>query len=418
MYHTRTCEQLIERTAASFPCIAIYGPRQVGKSTTIHHLFRNFCPMVTLDDRSDRDLALTNPRQFLEAYGWPLVIDEIQKAPLLLDEIKKQIDAQRLKWMDEGKPQKLMYILTGSSRFTLEQGITDSLAGRCGIIEMASFSLCETLGVPASPFTPDIASLLKKERETPVPYQNKQDIFHRIFHGGMPDIATGTAQRDIYFKSYVDTYIEKDVRTLLNASNETAFRTFLEIVALRTAQELHYEEIAVQTGIDVRTCKRWLSILVSSGIIHLLRPFMANLSNRVIKAPKLYFMDTGLCAYLCKWPTAEMLGKGVMSGAFFETFVVSEIVKNLQAFGKDVDSTLFYYRDKDQKEIDLLYLSENGLYPIEIKEGSYPKKAARKFSALSKYPQPVQNGLVINPCDKMRPLGDSAWFYPVYRIGT
>ena len=165
---------------------------------------------------------------------------------------------------------------------------------------------------------------------------------------------------------------------MLNASNETAFRNFLEIVALRTAQELHYEEIAVQTGIDVRTCKRWLSILVASGIIYLLRPFMANLSNRVIKAPKLYFMDTGLCAYLCKWPNA----------------------------------------DKDQKEIDLLYLTENGLYPIEIKEGLYPKKATRNFSVLSKYPQPVQTGLVMNPCEKMRPLGELAWLYPVYRIGT
>lgn len=320
--------------------------------------------------------------------------------------------------MDEGKPQKLMYILTGSNRFPLEQGITDSLAGRCGIVEMASFSLCETLGLPSSPFTPDIATLLKKEREISIPYQNTQDIFKQIFHGGMPDIATGTSQRDIYFTSYVDTYIEQDVRTLLNASNETAFRNFLEIVALRTAQELHYEEIAVQTGIDVRTCKRWLSILVASGIIYLLRPFMANLSNRVIKAPKLYFMDTGLCAYLCKWPNAEMLGKGVMNGAFFETFVVSEIVKNLRAFSKEVDSTLFYYRDKDQKEIDLLYLTKNGLYPIEIKEGLYPKKATRNFSVLSKYPQPVQTGLVINPCEKMRPLGELAWLYPVYRIGT
>lgn len=174
MYHTRVCEQLIERTAASFPCIVGYGPRQAGKSTTIHHLFKDFCPMITLDDRSDRDLALTDPHRFLEAYGWPLVIDEIQKAPKLLDEIKKQIDAQRLKWMDEGKPQKLMYILTGSNRFPLEQGITDSLAGRCGIVEMASFSLCETLGPPSSPFTPDIATLLKKEREISIPTRTRK----------------------------------------------------------------------------------------------------------------------------------------------------------------------------------------------------------------------------------------------------
>lgn len=418
MYRARTCEQLILKTASAFPCIAIYGPRQVGKSTTVHHLFKDFCPMVTLDDRTDRNLASTDAKQFLDAYGWPLVIDEIQRAPELLDEIKIRIDNQRLRWMDEGKPQQLMYILTGSNRFSLEQGISDSLAGRCGIIEMASFSLCETLGLPARPFSPDVDTLRKRERETAVPSLDKQAVFRKIFLGGMPDVAEGTAPRDIYFKSYVDTYIEKDIRSLLNVSNETAFMNFLEIVALRTGQELHYEEIAGQTGIDARTCKRWISLLVSSGIIYLLRPYMANLSNRIIKAPKLYFMDTGLCAYLCKWPNAEMLEKGVMGGAFFETFVVSELVKNLRAFGKDVESSLFYYRDKDQKEIDVLYLAQDGIHPIEIKAGTYPKDATRHFSVLAKYAKPIQSGLVISPCDKMRPFGNAAWQYPVALLGS
>ncbi len=233
----------------------------------------------------------------------------------------------------------------------------------------------------------------------------------------MPDICTGVSKRDVYFKSYVNTYIEKDVRKLISASSETQFRNFISIVALRTAQEVHYDEMAGAVGIDVKTCKRWLSIMETSGIIYLLQPYMANTSNRIIKSPKLYFMDTGLCAFLCKWPNAGMLEDCAMSGAFFETYVVSEIVKNFFAFNKNPRDYLYYYRDIDQKEIDLLYVDEEGIYPVEVKKGIAPKNPTKNFKVLQKYKKEIKTGLVIDSCDKIRALNEHSFCFPVHLLG-
>ena len=203
---------------------------------------------------------------------------------------------------------------------------------------------------------------------------------------------------------------------LISASSELQFRHFISIVALRTAQELHYDEIAASVGIDTRTCKRWISILQTSGIIFLLQPYMANISKRIIKAPKLYFMDTGLCAYLCKWPNAEMLENCAMSGAFFETFVASEIVKSFYAYNKDPSDNLFYYRDIDRKEIDLLFVEGGNIYPIEIKKSTSPSKPTKNFDVLEKYKLHIMQGLVIDTCDAIRPINEKAFSFPVYLL--
>ncbi len=288
----------------------------------------------------------------MEVNPWPIIIDEIQKVPALLDAIKIKIDEQRKIWLKNNEERKLMYVLTGSNRFELQQGISETLAGRCGIIEMSSFTLREKKAMEAHLFTPKIEVLIQRSQQEKSEYLTRTQIFEEIYKGGMPDICTNVSERNIYYKSYVNTYIEKDVRKLIAASNETQFRNFISIVALRTAQELHYDEIAGAVGIDVKTCKRWLSILETSGIIYLLQPYMSNMSNRIIKAPKLYFMDTGLCAYLCKWPDSKMLENCAMSGAFFETYVVSELIKNFFSFNVNPRDYLYYYRDIDQKEID------------------------------------------------------------------
>ena len=417
MYINRNVERMITEVAESFPCIVIYGPRQVGKSTTVDHLFGDKYRKVTLDDLDDRNLAVQNPKLFLETYDWPVIIDEIQKAPLLLDEIKKKIDGQRLIWLKENKPRTLMYILTGSNRFELQEGVSESLAGRCGVIDMSSLSQSEKYGKEGKLFDPEIGILLKREKEIPDAFRTRMQVFQDIFQGGMPDIVTGVSQREAYFKSYISTYMEKDVRKLIAASSEMQFRNFLSILALRTAQELHYDQIAASVGIDVKTCKRWISILETSGLIFILQPYMANISNRIIKAPKVYFMDTGLCVYLCKWPNAEMLEACAMSGAFFETFVVSEMVKNDYVHNKDPKESLFYYRDIDQKEIDLLYVRENTIYPIEIKKSDSPKKPTKNFKVLEKYHMNIGTGLIVDTCDRMRPLNENAWYYPVSILG-
>ncbi len=415
MYIKRTAEEFIIEAGQSFPCIVVYGPRQVGKSTTINHLFSNKYKYITLDDSEDRALAVANPKLFLENYSWPVIIDEIQKAPGLLDEIKKIIDSQRLSSVESGKKRELMYILTGSNRFELQEGISESLAGRCAVLDMSSFTYAEKYNYSAPLFSPEISELRKRENGERK-YKTKNEIFEEIFMGGMPDICTGVAQRELYFKSYVDTYIERDVKKLISATNEMQFRNFISIVALRTASELHYDEIANNVGIDVRTCKRWISILQTSGIIYLLQPYNTNISNRIIKAPKLYFMDTGLCSFLCKWPNAEMLENCAMSGSFFETYVVSEIIKNFLAHNKNPNNFLYYYRDRDRKEIDLIYADSQSVYPMEIKKGIAPTKPTKNFDVLEKYNLNVKPGIVIDTCDKIRPINEKAYTFPVYLL--
>lgn len=418
MYRDRKIENAIKEVADSFPCIVVYGSRQVGKSTTVNHIFDSKVRRITLDDGSDRSLARDNPKLFLETYGWPLIINEIQKAPKLLDEIKIRIDDMRLKWTENNEDQQLMYILTGSNKFELQQGISDSLAGRCGVIEMASFSSVEKYDQPGHKFDPDINILLKREKDSRMSYRTRAEVFEDIFIGGMPDVVLKKSGRNVYFRSYIDTYIEKDVKRLISEDSETTFRNFISLVALRTSTELHYDNLAGEIGIDVRTCKRWIAILETAGIIFLLQPYMPNISNRIIKAPKIYFMDTGLCAYLCRWPDAKMLENGAMSGAFYETYVVSEFIKNFYAYNMDPKEYLFYYRDKDQKEVDLLYVRTGEIYPIEIKKSISPgKKSTKNFSVLEKYKMTIKPGLVIDSCEKITPINENAYYYPVFRLG-
>jgi uncharacterized protein len=416
MYIKRVIEEKLSFLRNQYACLVIYGPRQVGKSTLIRHVFQDF-NFVTLDDVDDLMLARNNPKLFLDTYPSPLIIDEIQKASNLLSELKKRIDEKKNEWMEEGNSHQLLYVLTGSNQFELQNGISESLAGRVVVLELNSFSITEKNGWNAKPFSPLISELQEKERNMQSHYLSKDVLFEEIFRGGMPELFTQKLLRDDYFKSYINTYLEKDIRLLVSESSVITFRNFLSYVALRTAQELHYDEIASSVGIDVKTTKRWISILQMTGVIQILYPFMANQSNRIIKAPKLYFMDTGLCAYLCGWPNAEMLSKCAMAGAFFETYVTSEIIKNFQAYNLDYRNELFYYRDIDGKEIDLLYVKDQRIYPIEIKKGVNPVKPTKNFDVLRKYNLPIEKGLVIDCTDRIRPINDKAYMIPVGLIG-
>lgn len=415
-YVKRAIESSILEAGENFPCIVLYGSRQVGKSTTIEKIYPNF-KLVTLDNKDDRYLAINNPRGFLDSYPYPLIIDEIQKAPDLLSEIKIRIDEQKKIWLKEDKPYELMYVLTGSNQYELQNGVSESLAGRGAVMSLFSFSHVEIDGKQGFAFSPKIASLRQKENDNRIAYRSREKIFADIFMGGMPDVVTHRSKRDIYFKSYIDTYIEKDIRKLIAPGNEMIFSFFMEYVSLRTGQEANYDDIARGVGIDVKTVKKWLSMLETSGIIVMLRPYMANASKRIIKAPKLYFMDTGLASYLCKWQDEEMLQKGVMSGAIYETYVVSEIIKSLSFRNVDYKQFLYYYRDIDQKEIDLLYVDRDDIYPIEIKKGIAPEKPTKNFSVLKKYGKNIIPGLVIDSIDHIRPINESAYYCPIDLIG-
>ena len=379
MYIKRTIEGWIERNARSFPCVTIYGPRQVGKSTTAEKLFGDRFRQVNLDNISDRSLAIQNPASFLDLYGWPLIIDEVQKAPVLFDEIKARIDQQRKTWDRNGQEPELMYVLTGSSRFELTKLVSESLAGRTGFVEMGYLDQCEILGRSENLFSNDIQTLLKRAIKANVP--------------------------------------PKDIKTIIKPENEIRFRDFMKIMAFRTGQRIVYKDIGNLLGMDANTIKSWISVLVSSGMAILLQPFMCNVNRRIIKAPKFYFLDTGLAASLCGWPSGAMMESGAMSGAFFETYCVAEIVKNLRNFGKRIEDCLFYYRDIDQKEIDLLYVEEGKIFPMEIKKSSSPNRPTKNWDVLDKYGLPILPGLVIDTTDVIRPINDVAYAFPAHWIG-
>ena len=418
MYIKRDIEKVLLKAAESFQVITLFGSRQVGKTTTVDYLFGDEFSFVTLDDSDELALAHNNPKAFFESHPWPLIIDEVQKEAGLLSEIKRIVDEQRRIWMRNGEQRRLMFVLTGSNQFELQEGISESLAGRTAVINMAGFTQMEKRGIEGSLFDVDFENLIKKQRAHPDFYKNSQEVFDDIFLGSMPDICTGESERNSYYKAYVDTYIEKDVRKLISASSEMQFRRFIEILALRTAQELEYSDISRTLGINVDTCKRWISILQTSGISYLLQPYMSNMSKRIIKSPKLYFMDTGLCAYLCKWPSAEMIKNGVMNGAFFETYVVSEVIKSFLNAGIDPARYLYYYRDIDKKEVDILLVKSGMLYPVEIKKGISPTKPTKNFSVLEKYKMPIKRGMVIDNTDAVRAINDNAFFFPVSLLGV
>lgn len=417
MYIERDIESLLLEAADSFQVITLYGSRQVGKTTTVVHLFGEDFDFVSLDDAEELALALANPRAFLESHPWPVIIDEVQKATSILSEIKRIVDKQRRIWIKNGEPRRLMFVLTGSNQFELQDGISESLAGRTAVINMSGFTQMEKRKQKGAIFDVDFDILLSKERESSDSYRSVKQVFDDIFQGSMPDICIGESRRDLYYKAYIDTYIEKDVRKLISASSEMQFRRFISLLALRTAREVVYSDISSDLGINVETCKRWMSILQTSGIIYLLEPYMANASKRIIKSPKLYFMDTGLCSYLCKWPTAEMLKDGPMGGAFFETYVISEIIKSFFNYGIEPSQYLYYYRDIDKKEVDLLLVKNGSIYPVEIKKGISPNKPTKNFKVLEKYKMPIKRGMIIDNAEKIRALNDNAFVFPVSLLG-
>ena len=419
MYYTRSIETKISSIKDEYAVITIYGARQVGKSTMVEHLFGNI-KKVSMDNLELRTLANSNPMLFLETYGWPLVIDEVQKATPLLSSIKELVEEEKKKVVFSDAKMPLMYILTGSNQFELQEAIDESLSGRTAIFNMSSFSKKELLKLEGNnEFDPHLEILKNKLKNCDVSklYRTRKEIFEDIFKGGMPEYLVLNKDRETFFRSYVETYIEKDVKRVIGSEKEREFMQFLNYIALRTAQQINFDDISKSVGVDSRTIKRWISILQTSGLIVLLEPYAKNLSDRVIKTPKLYFMDTGLCAYLCKWPNAEMLEKCAMNGAFYETYVVSEIIKSYLNKGLDYKKTIYYYRDKDNKESDLIFEYFDYIIPVEIKKGINPVSSNFNFSFLKKYGKEVKTGIVIDSRKDIFPINNDNYYCPIYMIG-
>ena len=407
MYIQRAIESTVLKASQQYPVILVCGQRQVGKSTMLNHIKEPTRRYVSFDDRAARRLAETDPVLFFETYGYPILIDEFQKVPSILETIKDIVD--RLGY--EGKENNGLFWLTGSQKFNMMKGVAESLAGRVAVFEMSSLSMQELEGNIHGCFVPEVEALKKVK----FPSLNVSEVYQRIFRGGMPRLVTTDIDRDRYYADYVNTYLERDVKDLAQVGKLNEFYDFLVYMAARTGQELKYEDIAKRIGISAPTAKAWVGILERSGIIFLLHPYHSNITNRLVKIPKVYFMDTGLAAYLCRWPNAETLQNGNMDGAFLETFVVSEIVKSYYNAGKSTHD-LYYYRDIDQKEIDLVILGPNSIYPLEVKKSSDPNNADKNFNVLSKFGLEEHPGIVLCLCDEVKPLNRSCYLVPVTSI--
>lgn len=402
MYIQRTIETAIKRMNASFPVVMITGARQVGK-TTVFKCCETERHYVSLDTLENRRLAKENPALFLQRFEAPLLIDEIQYAPELLPYIKAIVDE---------KQEKGLFWITGSQQFHLMKGVSESLAGRVGILNLEGLSLPEIEKQPFyDKFLPTQEWILKRSKTAR--NIDLKELYQIIWKGSYPALNKGdNVDWEDFYGSYVRTYIERDIRDLTTSGDEMQFFALLTALAARSGQLLNFSDVARDIGKPVATVQRWVSILQTSGLIYLLYPFSRNISNRMTKMPKIYFMNTGLVCYLTKWNTPETLEAGAKSGEILETFVVSEILKSYLHNGRTPN--ISFYRDKDKKEIDVI-LEENGLvYPIEIKKKTNPDKGdIKNFNVLEKAGVKMGNGAVVCLASTHLPITSNVSVIPV-----
>ncbi|CUU51971.1 hypothetical protein AP460_00855 [Actinobacillus pleuropneumoniae] len=404
--YTRQMKPLIEALIKQFPAVLVTGPRQVGKSTLLQYISEDY-QYVTFDDPMVLSMAKNDPSLFMLNYSGKLILDEVQYAPELFSSLKLAIDKQKMSGL---------YLLSGSQAFHLIQNVTESLAGRVAVLKLQGFSLREIQQLDFSlPFIPNQDYLSAREKVA----QSIENIWTIIHQGYMPRLYEQETNWEIYYASYVSTYIERDVRSLTNVSSITDFTCFMVAIAARSGELLNYSNVAQEVGVSVDTIKRWTTILETSGIIYLLKPYSNNHLKRAIKTPKVYMLDTGLMAWLTKWLTPETISKGAKNGQFFETFIVSEIIKSF--YNKGIEPPIYFYRDTNQKEIDLLIEYDRTLYPVEIKTSASPdKKMVKSFGILKdNLPESeikIGTGVIINQYPQRLWLAEDLIALPVWYI--
>ena len=405
-YISRNLEAVVMQVTKEFPAVLVTGPRQVGKTTMLQKLMEGTNrKYVSLDDLNERSLAKSDPELFLQVHNPPVLIDEIQYAPELFPYIKIYADSHH----EPGA-----FWITGSQVFQMMRGVQESLAGRIAVLSMTSLAQAELAGASMTPFKIDLEALTEREKFR-IP-ADVQGIFERIYRGSMPAIVSGrNTNSQIFYSSYLLTYIERDVKLLSDAIDSLKFLRFITATAARCSQMLNVAEIAQDADINQKQAKDWLQILETLGIIFYLHPYSNNLLKRLVKTPKLYFYDTGLVCYLTRWSSPEVLENGAMNGAVLENYVVSEIAKTWLNSGKE--PYMYYYRDKDAKEIDIVLEHDGILNPIEIKKTSNPgTELTRVFSLLDKASVPRGKGAVVCMKPKVGVIDRENYIVPVWTI--
>ena len=382
-YIKRSAENVIKKQEKMFKAILVTGARHVGKTTMLKNL-KSDINYITLDDMLLNQAAIEDPNLFLKSNKPPIIIDEIQYAPDLLRYIKIAVD---------NSEEKAMFYLTGSQQFHLMKNVSESLAGRIGILNLLGLSLREIKEIDFNEkFIPTEKYLKKREKNNiEISYNEIWEIIHK---GTMPALYQTENDFEMYYSMYVNTYIERDVRNLTQVGDTLTFLKFMTALASRIGQLLNLNSVASEVGITIPTAQRWLSILISSNIVYLLEPYYKNIMKRAVKTPKIYFLDTGLVSYLTKWKDKDVLEKGNMAGNFFENFVIVEIIKSYYNNG-ELRPPIYFYRDKDKKEIDLIIEQNGKLYPIEIKKSANPtKEMISNFKVLEKMGEVGEGGII------------------------
>ena len=405
-YIKRDIEDKIISLSKEYSCILITGPRQVGKTTVLRQLMDDNREYVTLDDMDERSLAKRDPAMFLQIHSTPIMIDEVQYAPELFSYIKMEID----KGAAPGT-----YWLTGSQAFKLMELAQESLAGRVAILHMSSLSQHEIYGSgDCTPFTLELGALKAREK-TNAP-ADIAEIYDRIWKGSMPGLASGKfSDRDVFYSSYLQTYIDRDVKEQVQLADPLLFRDFVRAAACRAGQMLNVHDIAQDVGVSDDTAKRWLQVLEKSDVIFFLRPYSNNLLKRTVKTPKMYFFDTGLVAYLTRYSSPEILANGAINGAILENFVVSELLKSYHNNAKEC--LLWYYRDSNSNEIDMVIESDGMLHPLEIKRSVNPgSELISAFNLLDKASVSRGNGAILCMRPKLSAINSENYIVPIWMI--
>lgn len=402
-YIKRTLERKFLHMNSFFKVVLVTGARQVGKTTMLKHLAQEQSrTYVTMDNTMVRTLAKSDPALFFQTYKPPIIIDEIQKAPELFEQIKVICDES---------DSRGMFWLTGSQQYEMMKNIRETLAGRIGILELYSLSKSEMEGL-TFPNELDFSLYCLLERQALTKKIGIMDVYEHIWRGGMPDaLQADVEQRQEYFNSYVETYLMRDVAEEGGITDTVRFRKFLNACAALAAEQVNYKTLADAAEISQPTAKEWLRLLQGLGIVYLLQPYANNALKRLSKTPKLYFCDTGLCAYLSMWLTRDTLMNGAVSGHYFENYVVIELLKNY-AYSPS-KANLTYYRDSNAKEIDV-FVEDNGvIHPLEIKRSANPdRRGVRKYELLDKVKLRHGNGGIICMCEEVIPIDDKNCFIP------
>lgn len=374
MYIHRHAEDAVRELSRMFGAVLVAGPRQVGKTTMLEHLVGR-ADSVSLDDVFELNLAKNQSSTFFKEHTPPVFIDEIQKAPELFPKIKLMIDQGH---------KKAQFYMCGSQQFAMMKNVSESLTGRIGLLTLLGLSLREVNGSKNRGVFVPTEEYLRSFKSSKIS-MTYGAIWEHIYRGSLPEMVLNKDyKKELFYAGYVASYIERDVHEYLRIGDAVRFQRFMAAAAALSGQMLNLAALAREVGISQPTAEQWLSALIASNLVYLLRPYSGNLLKRVVKTPKLYFLDTGLASYLTHWPSADTLRNGAMGGAIFETFVVSEIVKSYFNQGI-IDPPLYYYRDKEMREIDLLIEQGEFLYPLEIKKYADPTvQDIRNFAVLDK----------------------------------